>query len=161
VYYYCYYCHYDTYFRILKSNPGDFINKAVGESRHESRARHQHRRGFFFGFMFEPRNRRELSNFAQTRHRPRRAVFDKQPRKARTISRNIHTTPQQPTPLKFLELCVPWRFWAHVFNTCSTVLSSFLSCPPPPLRPLPPRHHFLPPPHLFQFSETIFQRPYS
>jgi hypothetical protein len=30
---------------------------------------------FFLGFMFEPQNRRELSNFAQTRSRSRREVF--------------------------------------------------------------------------------------
>ncbi|MFN9978853.1 MAG: hypothetical protein ACK53Y_03005 [bacterium] len=29
----------------------------------------------FLGFMFEPQNRRELSNFAQTRSRSRREVF--------------------------------------------------------------------------------------
>ncbi len=42
--------------------------RGIDESRHGSRARHRHRQGFLLWLMFEPRNRRELSNFAQTRN---------------------------------------------------------------------------------------------
>ncbi len=74
------------------------FSKAVGETRNrwieawiEGEASASTR--LFLWFMFEPRNRRELSNFAQTRHRSRRVVFEKRTRNARF--RGIYT-PQDP-----------------------------------------------------------------
>jgi hypothetical protein len=46
---------------------------------------------------------------------------------------------QQPTPLKILDLCGSWRFWAHVLNMC---------CHPTPYPPQPPPSSPHPPPPL-------------
>ena len=87
------------------------MKREIAKSRPESATR------LFLGFMFEPRNRQELSNFAQTRSRSRREYFYSVRDPARSLSRPIHTPPQQPTRLKSLELCVQWRFW-DLSRTC-------------------------------------------
>ena len=128
------------------------MKREIAKSRPESRPR-------ILGFMFE------LSNFAQTRSLSRREYFYSVRDPARTLSRPIHTPPQQPTGLKSLELCVQWRFW-DLSRTCGdhmvTLVRGEVTPPPipsPPLIPpiLPPP---LPPPHptfpTFSESQRLF-----
>jgi hypothetical protein len=61
------------------------MKREIAKSRPESRPRP--RRDFFLGFMFESRNRRELSNFAQSRSRSRREDFSSVRDPARLLSR--------------------------------------------------------------------------
>jgi hypothetical protein len=93
------------------------MKREIAKSRPESRPRPWQRRDYFLGFMFKPQNRRELSNFAQTRSRSRREDFSSVRDQARSLSKPIHTPPQQPTWLKTLEFCVQWRFW-DLSGTC-------------------------------------------
>ncbi len=125
------------------------VKREIAKSRPESRPRPRHRRGFFLGFMFELRNRRKLSNFAQTRSRSRREDFSSVRDPARSLSRPIHTPPNCP-PLKKAKLVwfprFPGLIAAHVFSICE--LRGHPPQPPPPPSsppPLPPRPHF--PPH--------------
>ena len=60
----------------------------IAKSRPESRPRPRQRRDFFLGFIFEPRNRQESSNFAQTRSRSRREYFYSVSDPARSLSRD-------------------------------------------------------------------------
>jgi hypothetical protein len=50
------------------------MKREIAKSRPESRPRPRQRREFFLGFMFEPRNQRELSNFTQTLSRCSRNI---------------------------------------------------------------------------------------
>ena len=147
------------------------MKREIAKLRPESRPRPRQRRDFFGGFMFEPRNRRELSNFAQTRSRSRCEDFSSVRDPARSLSRPIHTPPQQPTRLKSLELCVQWRFW-DLSRTCGdhmvTLVRGEVTPPPIPSPPSsPPSSPPLspPPPHLFDISyiprvRDYFQRQY-
>ena len=76
------------------------MKREIAKSRPESRPRPRHRRDFFLGFMFEHRNRRELSNFAHTRSR--REDFSSVRDPARSLSRPIHTPPISPPPKESL-----------------------------------------------------------
>jgi hypothetical protein len=144
------------------------MKREIAKSRPESRPRPRQRRDFFLGFMFEPRNRQELSNFAQTLSRSRREDFSSVRDPARSLSRPIHTPPQQPTRLKSLELCVQWRFW-DLSRTCGDHMVTLVrgERSPHPLSPAPPSspHPPPPPPHLFDISyiprvRDYFQRQY-
>jgi hypothetical protein len=91
------------------------VKREIAKSRPEWRPRPRKRRDFFFGFMFEPRNRRELSNFAQSRSRSRREYFYSVCDPARWLSRPICTHPAHlPTPQRILILCVGALLAAHV-----------------------------------------------
>ncbi len=115
------------------------MKREITKSRPESRPRPRQRRDFFLGFMFEPRNRRELSNFAQTQSRSRREDFSSVRDPARSLSRPIHTPPQQPTPIKSQELCVQWRFW-DLSCTCGHHMVTLVrgEVTPPPIPSPPP-----------------------
>jgi hypothetical protein len=125
------------------------MKREIAKSRPESRPRPRQRRDFFLRFMFELRNRRELSNLAQTRSRSRRKDFSSVRNPARSLSRPIHTPPQQPTPLKSQELCVQWRF-RDLIRTCGHHMVTLVrgersphplsTAPPliPPILPPPP-----------------------
>jgi len=102
------------------------MKRDIAKSRPESRPRPRPRRDFFLGFMFEPRNRRELSNFAQTRSWSRREDFSSVRDPARSLSWPIQTPPQQPTPLKSQELCVQRRFW-DLSRTCGDHLVTLVN----------------------------------
>jgi hypothetical protein len=107
------------------------MKREIAKSRPESRPRPRQRQDFLLGFMFEPQNRRELSNFAQTRSRSRREDFSSVRNPARSLSRPIHTPPQQPTRLKSLELCVQRRFW-DLSRTCGDHMVTLVIFPPTP-----------------------------
>jgi hypothetical protein len=83
-------------------NPRLWMKREISKSRPELRPRPRHWRGFFLGFMFEPRNRWELSNFAQTWSRSRRKDFSSVRDPARSLSRPIHTPPNCPPPKESL-----------------------------------------------------------
>ena len=112
--------------------------KGIDESRHGSRARPRHRRGFFLWFTFEPRNRRGISNFAQTRPRSRQVVFQKRTRYSIDFEEYTHPA-QQPNPPKnarfvgFMEIL--GTYGQHV-HPKSEVRGHPTPCPPQP--PLPP-----------------------
>ena len=101
--------------------------------------------------MFEPRNRRELSNFAQTRSRSRREDFSSVRDPARLLSRPIHTPPQPPTPLKSQELCVQWRLlgpYPHMWSPYGDFGEGGEVTPPPipsPPSSLPSSPPYFPP----------------
>jgi hypothetical protein len=66
--------------------------------------------------MFEPRNRRELSNFAQSRSRSRRENFSSVRDLARSlIETNTHPA-HLPTPQRILIWCVGALLGAHVLT---------------------------------------------
>ena len=148
------------------------MKREIAKSRPESRPRPRQRRDFFLGFMFEPRNRQELSNFAQTLSRSRREDFSSVRDPARSLSRPIHTPPQQPTPLKSQELCVPVEIlgpYPHMWSPYGDFGEGGEVTPPPiPSPPLippssPPTSPL--PPHLFDISyiprvRDYFQRQY-
>ncbi len=122
------------------------MKREIAKSRPESRPRPRQRRDFFLGFMFEPWNWRELSNFTQSRSRSRREDFSSVRDPARSLSRPIHTPSQQPTPLKSQELCVPVEILGR---TCGHHMENLVRVErsPHPLSPTPPNPpHPRPPP---------------
>jgi len=64
-----------------------WMKREIAKSRAWIETEARQRRDFFLGFMFEPRNRRELSNFAQSRSRSRRENFSSVRDPARSLSR--------------------------------------------------------------------------
>jgi hypothetical protein len=93
------------------------MKREIAKSRPESRPRPWQRRNYFFGFMFEPRNRQELLNFAQTRSRSRREYFYSVRDPARSLLRPICTHPAHlPTPQIILIWCVGALLAAHVLT---------------------------------------------
>jgi hypothetical protein len=64
--------------------------------------------------MFEPRNRRELSHFAQSRSRSRREDFSSVRDPACSLSRPIHTPPNCPPPKNPYLVCFHALLGAHV-----------------------------------------------
>ncbi len=93
------------------------MKREIAKSRPESRPRPQHRRGFFLGFMFEPRNRRELSNFITNSVSVSPRSFLKRLRSS-SIAMEANTHPaHQPTPQRFLIWCVS-RVPCTLSRTC-------------------------------------------
>ncbi len=82
--------------------PRLWMKREIAKSRPEWRPRPRQRRDFFLGFMFEPRNRRERSNFAQTRSRSHREDFSSVRDPARSLWRPIHIPPICPPPKESL-----------------------------------------------------------
>ncbi len=123
------------------------MKREITKSRPELRPWPRQRRDLFLGFMFEPQNWRELSNFTQTRSRSHRKDFSSVRDPARSLSRPIHTPPQQPTPLKSQELCVPVEIlgpYPHMWSPY-TDFGEGGEVTPPPI-PSPPHPPHPPPP---------------
>ena len=91
------------------------MKREIAKSRPESRPRPRQRRDFFVGFMFEPRNRRELSNFAQSWSRSRREYFYSVSDPARSLSRDRDNI---MIFLKSQELCVSVEILGHLATRC-------------------------------------------
>ncbi len=72
---------------MIQGNQGCEWNERSLNRGPESRPRLGSDATFFLGFMFEPRNRRELSNFAQSRSRSCREDFSSVRDPARSLSR--------------------------------------------------------------------------
>ncbi len=108
--------------------------------------------GLFLWFMLEPRNRWGLSNFAQTRARSRRVIFQKRSSNARSISRNIH--PHQPSKIAqarivwFLDSLGTYGQHVHPKSEVRGHPTHYPHSAPPPF--LPPSS----PPALFLFSRA-------
>jgi len=91
------------------------MKREIAKSRPESRPWPRQRRDFFLGFMFEPRNRRELSNFAQTRSWSRRQDFSSVRDPARSLSRPKYTPrPSAHPPKNPYLVCFHALLGAHV-----------------------------------------------
>ncbi len=130
---------------------GLWMKREIAKSRAWIETEARQRSDFFLGFMFEPRNRRERSNFAQTRSRSRREDFSSVRDPARSlIETNTHTA-HLPTPPKNPYLvcwctlsgtCVDQmvRGWGHCWPNGEGMRS------PHPLSPAPPPHPPHPPP---------------
>ncbi len=80
----------------------------------------------------------------------------------RSVDFEEYTHPaQQPTPLKMLDLCGSWRFWAQMVNMCTPNPRCGVIPPPIPLSPpLPPPPHPPPssPPPPLPSSQRLFSR---
>jgi hypothetical protein len=128
------------------------MKREIAKSRPESRPRPRQRRDFFCRFMFEPRNRRELSNFAQTRSRSRREDFSSVRDPARSLSRPIHNNYNYNTNNSFFGVFP--RVSCTVSRTCGdhmvTLVRGEVTPPPipsPPSSPPSSPPHFPPPTH--------------
>ncbi len=90
----------------------------------------------YFLITARPRTRRGILNFAKTRTRSRRVVFQNSNSNARSSSRTIQTPPWLPTP-KYSYKCgildfgpIWWHIWTQIWRGRSS--------PPPPFPPPPP-----------------------
>ena len=127
-----------------------WMKREIAKSRAWIETEARQRRDFFLGFMFEPRNRRELSNFAQSRSRSRRENFSSVRDPARSlIETNTHPA-HLPTPQRILIWCVGALLAAHVLTKWwgDEVTPPPIPSPPPSSPPSsPPLPPPLPPPH--------------
>ena len=99
------------------------MKREIAKSRACIEAEARQRRHFFLGFMFEPRNRRELSNFAQTRSRSRREDFSSVRDPARSLSRPIHNNYNYNTNNSFFGVFP--RVSCTVSRTCGDHMVTF------------------------------------
>jgi hypothetical protein len=121
------------------------MKREIAKSRPESRPRPRHRRDFFSGFIFEPRNRRKLLNFAQTRSRSHREVFLKVRDPARSLSRPIHNNYNYNTNNSFFGVFP--RVSCTLSRTCGDHMVTLVrgEFTPPPIPSLPLIPPILPP----------------
>ncbi len=101
------------------------VKREIAKSRAWIETEARQRRNFFLGFMFEPRNRLELSNFAQSRSRSRRENFSSVRDPARSlIETNTHPAPSAHPPKNPYLVC-----WCTLSGTC---VDQMCLLPPPP-----------------------------
>ncbi len=114
--------------------PGLLEERGMDESRHGSKARPWHRRDFFFWFKLEPRTRWGISNFAKTRTRSRRVVFQNQ---TGTLDRfrGIYTPCSGHPPPNYSCKWGILDFWTHMVTHLEPKFEEG-GHPPPPLPPI-------------------------